>query len=321
MSTFADGLYQYGGQPVSSGGLRFSSPWSTVYFVDGIDGNDGNKGTSPDKSFKTIQKAINASTYQDVIYVRPLTYKLGTGFNRYTEDVTVGLGGSGGSGAIATNANKTIIGLTQRVTATDFLGVRWKYASTTNLTVNAPCLHIENIGFLCEDATYAINLQCDGATRTLEGTTGFSIFNCAIKGDGKLYGNGGNEIQIVSCRFQCKYDGTAAGINLVGSTNQVPRPIIRNCEFIGGNANAAATAYITTAAPVYDLMIRDCYFSKIPASGVYLNIAGTSNTGVVANCFFGAADINTACTGLVAGVSGARASALYDEVGIEDFSS
>lgn len=320
MSTFADGLYQYGGEPVTSGG-RFTSPWSTVYFVDGIDGNDGNKGTSPDKSFKTIQKAVNASTYQDVIYVRPQTYKLGTGFNRYVEDVTVPLGGSGGSGAIATNANKTIIGVTQRITATDFLGVRWKYASATNLTVYAPCLHIEGIGLFTEDATYGINLLCDGATRTQEGTTGFSMYNCAVKGNGKLYANGCNELVVAGCRFQAKYDGTVGGINLVGSSNQCPRPIIRNCEFIGGNANNMDAACIVTAAPVYDLMLRDCYFSVIPDSGVYLNIAGTTNTGIVANCYFGAADINTACTGLVAGVSGAFASALYDEVGIEDFSS
>lgn len=321
MTTFGDGVYQYGGQPVGSGG-RFDSPWATHYFVDYDNGSDSNSGKTPTKAFQTIQAAVTAATGGDVIYIRPRAYQLGQGFRRYLEDVTVTLGGSGGSGAVATNANISIIGITQRGAApTDFLGVRWKYASATPLTVNAPCLHVENIGFFVEDATYAINLQCNGATRTQEGTTGFSIYNCAIKGDGKLYANGGNELAIVNCRFQCKYDGTAAGINLVGSSNQTARPIIKNCEFIGGNANNAATAYITTAAPVYDMMLRDCYFSTVPDSGTYITIAGTTNDGLVANCYFGAADINAACTGLVAGTSGIFAAALYDEVGIDDFSS
>ena len=290
-------------------GNRFSNPWSTHYFVDGDNGLDGNDGTSPDTAFKTIQAAVTAAIGGDVIYIRPKTYTLGTGFARYTEDVVVSLGGSGGSGATSTNANISIIGISQRLAA-DFLGVRWKFATATPLTVYAPCLHVENIGFFTEAATYAINLACNGATRTQEGTSGFSIFNCAIKGDGKLYGNGANEIQIVNCRFQCKYDGTVGGINLVGSSNQVVRPIIRDCEFIGGNANNMSDACIIGAAPWYDALIRDCYFLAESDTGVYINISGT-NTGMVANCYFGSADIST--TSIVA--SGMIGTACWDDDG------
>lgn len=315
-------LYHLGGVPV--GAARFSSPWGKHYFVDADSGSDSDNGLTPGTAFSTIQYACTKALAQDVIYIRPRSYTLGTGFARYAEDVTVALGGSGGSGATATRANLSIIGITPRdAAAQDFLGVRWKKAAAgaTPLTVNAPCLHIENIGFFVEDATYAVNLQCNGATRTLEGTTGFSAYNCAFKGDGKLYANGGNELSIVNCRFQAKYDGTMGGINLVGSSNQVSRPIIKGCEFIGGNANNMATAPITTAAPVWDMMLRECYFSIVTDDGLYINIAGTTNTGLVANCYFGAADINARCTGLVAGVSGIFPAALYDEVGIDDFSS
>ena len=270
-------------------------------------------------AFATIQKAVTESAGGDVIYIRPKTYTLGTGFARYTEDVSVTLGGDGGSGATATNANKSLIGITQRINPTDFVGVRWKYSSATPLTVDAPCLHVENIGFFVEGATYAINLRCNGATRTQEGTTGFSIYNCAIKGNAQLYAYGGNELSIINCRFQAMYDGTMGGINLVGSSNQVARPVIDSCDFIGGNANNMATTPIQTAAPVYDLMIRNCYFSIVTDSGLYINIAGTTNTGLVANCYFAAADINARCTGLVAGTSGAFAAALYDQSGIDDF--
>lgn len=293
-------------------GNRFANPWSTHYFVNGTSGSDGNNGREPEKAFSTIQKAFDTAVGGDVIYINPKVYTLGTGFARYTEDVVVSLGGSGGSGVTATNANISLIGITPRPVATDFLGVRWKFTTATNLTVDAPCLYIENIGFFSEDATYCINLRCNGATRTQEGTTGFTIYNCAIKGDGKLYANGGNELSIINCRFQAKYDGTVGGINLVGSSNQVVRPIIKNCDFVGGNANNMSDAPIIGAAPWYDAIIRDCYFNAETDTGIYINITGT-NTGLVANCFFGSADIST--TSVVA--SGMLGVGCYDDDGIQ----
>ena len=310
MINFGKGLKSMG-IPLPDGG-RFTSPWSTTYFIDGDSGNDSNNGKSPTAAFKTIQGAFNKATGGDVIYIKPKTYTLGTGFARYTEDVSVTLGGAGGSGATATNANISLIGISPCKVPNDFLGVRWKYATATNLTVDAPGLHIENIGFFSEDATYAINLRNNGATRTREGTTGFSIYNCAIKGDGKLYADGGNELQIVSCRFQCKYDGTVGGINLVGSNNQVVRAIIRDCDFIGGNANNMSDAAIIGAAPWYDALIRDCYFLAESDTGEYINISG-SNTGMVANCYFGSADIGT--DSIVA--SGMIGVGCYDDDGVQ----
>jgi hypothetical protein len=306
------------GSPVT--GPRFSSPWATHYFVDGDGGSDSNAGTDPNSAKKTIQSAVTASTGGDVIYIKPKTYTIGTGFARYSEDVSVTLGGSGGStGVTATNANKSLIGVTPRTKPTDFLGVRWTFASATQLTVDAPCLHVENIGFFSEAATYTMNFRNNGTTYTQMGTFGFSVYNCEIKGDGKLYANGADGSQIINCRFQSKYDGTTGGIHLSGSANQVKRATIQGCEFIGGNSYNMATAPVNTDAPCWDLIIRDCYFSIITDSGLYIVINGTSNTGIVANCYFGAADINARCTGLVAGTSGVFSSALYDQTGIDDF--
>lgn len=292
LTRFPRGISSFG-IPITGDGNRFSSPWNTHYFVDGDNGSDGNSGKETTKAFKTIQAAVTASTGGDVIYIRPKTYTLGTGFARYTEDVTVALGGNGGSGATDTNSNKSLIGISQRGHPSDFLGVRWKFDSATNLAVDATCLHVENIGFFTEGATYAINLRCNGTTRTQEGTSGFSIYNCAIKGEGKLYANGGNEIQIVNCRFQAKFDGTVGGINLVGSANAVARPLIQNCEFIGGNTNNMSDACIVGAAPWYDAVIRDCYFNADSDTNVYINIAGSTSTGTISNCHFSVADVST----------------------------
>jgi len=291
MTTAPDMLREFGGAPVSGG--RFTNPWTKHYFVDATDGATSNGGLRTDDALTTIQAAVTLATAGDVIYVRPQTYKLGTGFNRYEEDVTVTLGGDGGSGVVATNANISLIGVSQRGKPSDFLGVRWKKGSATHLTIDAPCFHVENIGFFSEDATYAINLRCNGATRTQEGTTGFSIYNCAIKGDGKIYANGGNEVQIVNCRFQTKYDGTVGGIEMVGSSNAVQRPLIQGCEFIGGNANNMSAACIVGAAPWQDAVIRDNFFNADSDTSIYISIAGSTSTGIISNNHFGVADIST----------------------------
>ena len=309
MTTFGDRLYQSGGEPV--GGNRFTNPWSAHYFVDADHGSDGNTGKTPSRAFATIQKADDISVGGDVIYIRPRGYKNGTGFNRYSEDVTIAQS-TQVAASIDTQANKSIIGITQRPCPTDFLGVRWTFATATPITINSPGVHIENIGFFVEGATYAINLVNDAPTTY--GGTGFSIYNCAIKGDGQLYANGIDEAQVVHCRFQAKYDGTMGGINFVGSTNQVKRPIIRDCEFIGGNANNMATAPIQGAAPWLDAEIRDCYFNAETDTGIYINISGTTSTGIIANCYFASADIST--SSLSTG-SGLITVACYDTQGLQ----
>lgn len=307
--------------PWSTGGGRFSNPWSTHYFVDARAGASG-PGKTPEEAVKTIQEAVNLAVGGDVIYIRPQAYTLATGFARYTEDIVVSQGGTTGSGNTATNANISIIGITARVgAATDFLGVRSKYSSATNLTIRAPGTHIENIGFFSEDATYGVHFE-SGSSYTYQGPVGSSIYNCAIKGDGGLFANHSDELQIVNCRFQAKYDGTVSAIVIGDNSTQVKRPIIKGCEFIGGNANNMSGPCISFPyAPVYDAMVRNNYFSVIPDGGVYISIAGTSSDGLFADNYFAAADINARCTGLVAGVSGIFSAAMYDQTGLDDFAS
>jgi len=311
MSIVPDFLMHMGGVPV--GGARFSSPFANHYFVDYDNGDDGYSGKKPSEPFQTIAAAVAAATGGDVIYIAPRTYKLGTGFNRYTEDVSVTLGGSGGSGVVATNANMSLIGVTQRPMATDFLGVRWKHETATHLTVDAPGLHIENIAFFGEGATYIINLRCNGATRTQEGTTGFSAYNCAFKGDAELYGNGFNEGQIVNCRFQAKHDGDIGGINLVGSTNQVVRPIIWGCNFIGGNAYNMNKAPIRGASPWHTALLGNLWFDQETDTGQFITISGTTSTGVCGPCYCGSADVGTDSFDL----AGIESVGIFDDDGIQ----
>jgi hypothetical protein len=320
MTIAPDGLFQYGGEPV---GGRFSSPWATHYFVDAINGSAGNGGKRADDAMNTIQGAVDLASGGDVIYIRPQLYTLGTGFARYTEDVTITQGGTAGSGETATNANISIIGVTQRQYPSDMVGVRTKYATAAHggWNIEAPGTHIEGIGIFAEAATtYAVYFESDGATRS-KGFDGSSLYKVMIKGKGVRFAGGGGDMSIVNCKFQCKFDGTGTPLlELVGSAGAVNRLSVINCDFIGGNANNYATSPVTGAAPVTSFVMRDCHFSQAPDSGAYISFAGTTNSGVVSNCFFGSEGLASTETTLTSGSSGIHAAGLFDENGAVDMS-
>jgi hypothetical protein len=317
-TNFPDGLSSFGA-PVTGG--RFSSPWATHRFVDATNGNDNNLGTVPDEAYATIQAAVTASSAQDVIYIRPQVYTLGTGFARYTEDITVSQGNTTGSGT-ETNANLSIIGVTQRRYPSDMVGVRTKYSTAGHggWNIECPGTHIENIGHFAEDATtYGMYFESNGATRT-KGPDGCSMYNVMIKGKG-VYIDGGSDMQIINCKFQCKYDGTGTPLlQLVGSANAVARLSVVGCDFIGGNANNFSTSPVSGAAPVTSFVMRDCHFSQTPDTGAYINFAGSTNSGVVTNCFFGSEGLASTDTTLTSGSSGIHTGGVFDENGAVDMS-
>jgi len=288
ITNFPNGVTSFG-IPIL-GSARFSNPWSTHYFVDGDDGSDGHNGKSPQTAFATIQKAVTASTGGDVIYIKPKTYTMATGFARYEEDVVIPSGASG-TGTTATQANKSLIGITPRTTASDFMGVRWKYATNTNLNVEAPGTHIENIGFFCEDATAGVYFEGDGTTLIKSGIIGSSLYNCAIKGDGGVLANGSDSLQIIGNQFQAKYDGTVCGMTItVGSTITGRRPVLKGNHFLGGNGVAMSAAPVIWTGQIENALITDNDFDT--GTLVQINIV-TASTGLIARNYFAETDLST----------------------------
>lgn len=305
-TNFDDGLYSYGA-PVNIG--RFASPWATHYFVDAVGGSDGD-GKSPEQAFTTIQAAINAMSGQDIAYIRPQAFHDDRGFNRYTEDVTI----TGGVASnIFANANMSLIGVSGPGAIGDFVGVRWKHASAVNLTNEAPALHIENIGFFSEGATYGVLLSHDGATQTKQGSQGTSFYNCHFKGKGAYILSGGDGTTFIGCRFQCAYDGTVAQLNYSASANPGRRLTVRNCDWLDGNATAPSGPCITIAAPLTEFLITGCNFPQLPTGSVYIATAG-ANYGLISNCFFNEDDLDTDAE-ITLG-TGVVAVACWDKAGI-----
>lgn len=319
MTTFGDMVYELGGAPVS--GARFSSPWATHYFVDYDNGSSGNPGTAPDRAMQTIQQAVNLATGGDVIYIRPRAYQWGQGFRRYEEDVSITAGSTTGSGNVATEANKSLIGITQRRVPNDLQGVRLKFATAVPLTISAPGTHIEGISIFAEAATtYAVLIDHDGATRS-KGGDGVSFYRVGVKSDVPLYANGGDGLQIVNCEFKAKYDGTMGGIELVGSANVNSQTQIIGCSFKGGSTAAMSRRAIAITAPAYDIQIRDCYFSRDPVSGGYITISASTNmSGLVANNFFASTDATAKLTDLDTHAKNVWGAGNCDENGVIDSS-
>ena len=310
MTTAPDMLMEFGGSPVGSG--RFSSPWAKHYFVDAIDGSAGNAGLRPDDATKTIQQAVDLATGGDIIYIRPQRYNIDTMYGRYTENVTITMATGLTSGDAVVDGMRSIIGVSANTFNADFSGVRWKQSSTgTNLINDTPGLHVENVGFFSEGAaSYGVLLRYIADTH--RGSEGTSFYHCAFKGKGLYVISGGDGLTIDSCRFQPAYDGTVADINLSGVIN-LRRPTIRNCEFLDGNSTKPSAPCITVTGTTTELLIRDCYFPKLPTGNIYIETSGAVH-GLIANCYFNEDDLDTDAE--ISLGTGVRAVACYDAAGI-----
>ena len=71
MTTVADGIFQYGGMPVTGGVPPFVSRSSKTFFVDPVNGSDGNSGKSPQNAFASLYAAHGHMTagQNDVCYL------------------------------------------------------------------------------------------------------------------------------------------------------------------------------------------------------------------------------------------------------------
>lgn len=110
MTTFADGLYQYGGQPVGNG---LPVPFTgKAWFVNPATGSDGNTGKTPTKAFATLYQALAKCTAgnNDVVYL--IANGSSTGFARLSVALAASIDSTATAGTLVWNkANTHLVGV------------------------------------------------------------------------------------------------------------------------------------------------------------------------------------------------------------------
>jgi hypothetical protein len=257
---------------VVGGGVNGSSPFGTMYYVDGTNGSDSNNGKSPSKAFATIAAAISASTASkgDEITIAPGTYTITASlapkahtifkaavYNPRRPSVII-------TGAVADMVQIDVDGV-------QFKGIEIKAsgAGANNLVDIADTAAVDGVVFEgCvfngADQTSVVGIQADDATFALTRMT------------------------VVDCLFR-DLTGTMIDIGALGMAysyigyNQFAHDINSGI----GIALADTTAFVTGKAWV----IEHNVFTAFDATGdeVGISIAGTEHTtaaGIIRNNYF-----------------------------------
>lgn len=279
MTTVSDGLYQWGGVPV--GGHRFTSPWATVRFVDGIDGQDGWGGAKPNRSFATIQAGVTASAEQDIVYVRPLAMVAdASDVGKYAEQVTI---------AFAKH-NLSLIGVKHGDDQN--YGAKVRYATSGYvMEVYAAAFHLENFCIQKGGSiTGAINLRGISGYATEAGSCGSTIENCMVRYGGiQVYGGYNTTIKNVV------FMSAAGAVTLTGSAIPTRGHRIIGCDFMANNGAAVATAYLRILGSQMELFIRNCWFDQPTTADEYIYSTGSVD-GLIADCSFADDDVTFGTT-------------------------
>lgn len=297
MTTFGDGVYQYGGVPVGafSSMDMFAGANDKIYFVDADNGSDGNDGLSPSSATKTIQQAIDlVSGAGAVIYIFPRAITaLATDPVSYEETLIIG----------NDTPMLSLVGVRTGLSQGGLPQIKDSTATEPILSIQAPGCVVRDLGFNGAGNTGgSIELVDDGGTTYV--SFGTVIKNCHFK-NAKSSGNastggaiqwtsdgGAWQVHIADNRFyNCR-----AGIVLIGTSGSVPQDVvIENCDFTSSvNTNVDADIYIP-ASGIIGLMVKKCNFGTVdvpayassPAAARYISL-GAGTKGSIMDCNFAA---------------------------------
>ena len=316
MTTFSDGVYQYGGAP--TGGARYSSPWATHYFVDGQDGSNANDGKTPVRACATLTNALTKAGKEDVIYVRTMGAKDDASDYYYYED---------GAQIVVPYAseNLSIIGVTPH-RRNPYMGVWFQHGANSGETgyvlLNyAPGLCLENLGFSAKDyirASYGAVHMYSAAYATTAGSVGFSINNCFFR-DGQLNVSGGYDSCTSGCTFKASGSANTGWWQTSSSVPSGGHQVI-NSHFGEMFADNSALRYIYCVAGAHkDMLFQNLTMGLVPADNHYFWFGG-SNTGLVTDIRLQNADVTYGANDTDDELYSADAGVLFLLKTIEDYS-
>ena len=301
MSTFPDGLFQFGGAPV--GGGRYEGMWEgKAHFVDYDNGTSGADGHSAKSPGKYLQTAIDQASPWDVIYIRPRdpAYSAGGGANYHLPESTTNW-----------NVPYTAYGLSL-IGAGIGRGntIMATYLRGGAVTTDEPVLelrscwnNIENLAFH-NGASDEAQIKSLAAASAAAGRAYANTYNnCIFRfGEDLVENNLQGAIHIDSSSYEgiynCIFQACPAGIVLRSIQGTITGLVVSGCIFTGTAAQVQYDIYC--GGGVANITIKDCYFNHaVPSKTVYHATNryihfGAASTGLVANCFTGAVDATVA---------------------------
>ena len=277
MTTFSDGLYQFGGVPVPIPMHALGKSW----YVKPITGSNGNKGDKPTRALKTLAAAHAKAVYGDTVY---LLAESNTASATTDYQSAVLTWSTDGVNLIGINCGARI---GQRSRIAQLSTVK---TIETLMNVTADNCLIANIeifqGVTSSTATSPVALGVTG-TRN-------HFYNCQISGNGDTGGStdtAGARSLLLTGASENLFEKCYIGLDTVTRTTQeaeiqflagstaVTRNIFESC-IISSYAGAAGFLWLTAAAAAGDCdrfnTFKDCQFLNAIASAATTMTAGIS---------------------------------------------
>lgn len=307
------GAKLFSNETIGSGGNDFAN----IYYVDADNGSDNNTGLTPNEATATIQKAVTLAAAANLIsktgstvYVKAKYMVAGsTDPVSYAETVIIPAAGGDNMAIVGVSNNRTQGGLPQ---------IKIGSGSTAMITVRAPGVLLANIGINGASSTGGgILLDDDGSTKT---AFGVRITNCHFKncvgstatdsrtGGAIMWSAQGNawQVRIDNNRFY----KNVGDVVLLGTSGSVPQDVlIEDNVFSGPAANVDCNLYLAAGSGMNGVIIRDNYFTAMPAIGSgsvarFMDLTGC--VGLLANNYF-ATTVDPALTELTFAAAGTGA--------------
>lgn len=249
MSTFGDGVYQYGGAPVMSfpSMAMYAGLKKRIQFVDGDNGSDGNNGLAPDSAKKTIQAAVTASGKGGIVYVFPkAATDLAVDPNSYAETVIIPY----------THANLTICGVGTGRTQGGLPQMKIATGSTAMIDVRAPGVTVMNMCINGASSTGGgIRLSDNGTDPATTATSfGFSAFGNYFK----------------NCKCHSTHGSAGGAIYTVAGSSAPWQVLIENNIFFKNTGGIVVAS--GSASQPQDWVIRNNVFSSSVKTDVDVDI-------------------------------------------------
>ena len=302
MTTFGDGLYQWGGVPVESGAYRLLQMFESdnIWFVDGDDGLSGNTGKKPGEACDLISTVLAKADFarNATIYVKPRTTS--TSAQTYYQDSIdidrdecnvsiIGCGNTWGN----VNANSGVQLKPTTAGAGDHL-----------IDVSGSGLLLENMRLTLSGATADVGKSIvhalNSATRC---ASGLVLRGCFLENDKSHPGISGSDataaVAIASATYTriegCTFQNCLGGIAMQSVYGSVGRAQFLNNIFAGapGNRDCDLIISINDASWCTGIVVHGNVFADgVPAhsgGGVtkFINFPYvTAGSGILSNNYF-----------------------------------